>query len=198
MILVGMVRWRSSSAVVLLALAGAACAGGDGEGKTAEAEQRVSERLITADLLGAGWAAIDTPQPLATKASLDPPCPVELGAVDFVVDAIAAVEIGNVAERIGLNHTVAELSGDPSAPMIVRDAWAAMDCHGADFDVADFDVADVDGVADGVVGVQFTARSGPLVQVALVRATGDQVAYLVVSGEGGAPLDVARELAADF
>ena len=179
------------AAVATLIVVAAACSGTTDE--LAAAQERVSERLLSVDGLGEGWTATDAPQPLATKASLDPPCPIETGRIDFTVDAIATVEIGNEAERVGFNHTVAELSGDPAAPALVRDAWTTMDCEGADFDVTGFG-----GVPDGVVGVQFTARSGPLVQVALIRADGDQVRYLIVSGDGEASIDLARELATEF
>ena len=181
-----------SAALAALAVVAVGCNSGERSESNAAAE-RVTGRLLSVDQLGEGWVATDAPQPLAIKASLDPPCPVDVGAVDFVVDAIATVEIGNEAERVGFNHTVAELSGDPSAPAVVRDAWAVMDCDGADFEVTEFG-----GVPDGVVAVQFTARSGPLVQVALIRADGDQVAYLIVSGDGDAPIEVARELASEF
>lgn len=186
---------RPTVAVVALASLAVVAAGCNSaeRSESAAAEERVTRRLLSVDQLGAGWVATDAPQPLAIKASLDPPCPVDVDGIDFAVDAIATVEIGNETERVGVNHTVAELSGDPSAPAVVRDAWTIMDCDGADFEVTDFS-----GVPDGVVAVQFTARSGPLVQVALVRADGDQVAYLIVSGDGEAPIELARELANEF
>ena len=187
-----MIRWVAVASFGLLAVAMAAC-NTDERAEMAAAEERVTARLLSVDQFGDGWVDAEAPQPLATKASLDPPCPVDIGPVDFAVDAIAAAELGNEGERVGFSHTVAELSGDPSAPSLVRDAWVVMDCDGADFEVTDFI-----GLPDGVVGVQFTARSGPLVQVALIRADGDEVAYLIVSGDGDAPIELAQELATEF
>lgn len=183
--------WRPWAVVAVVALA--ACSADRGP---SDAEQRAADALLTPEDLGAGWLADDVAQPQPLRSTLDPPCPIDVDPVDFAVEAVAAALLFNEDEMLSVNHTAAVLTGDSDAPAIVRDAWLTMDCAGGDFAVEPFDGVP-DELAEEMIGFEFTARSGPLVQVVLVRSVGDAVSYLVVSGNDEAPGELARELADD-
>lgn len=176
-------RLLPTSLVIVIVVA---CAGGD-EGDAVDLPP-----LLMADDLGAGWIASEAaPVPL-TPAAVAPPCPFSVDIPEIVVAAADSTELSNEREAIGIVHTVVELDGDladDDADAVVR-TWATMDCS-----ASDFDQSPVAGLPGDVVGVRLSAREGTLTQVVVVRADGPTMSFLVVSGDGDAPVEIARELA---
>jgi hypothetical protein len=66
----------------------------------------------------------------------------------------------------------------------------AMDCSGADADQRP-----VDGLPDGVFGVELDTIDSDFTQAVLVRVDGSTMSFLVVTGEGRETIDIARGLA---
>lgn len=146
--------------------------------------------LLTAEDLGAGWVAEDPGDVALLPGSIAPPCPFEVDIPDVEVAAADSMEFGNQARRLGVNHTVAELNGEVDTATEVLRTWAAMDCSGSDFDQAS-----IDGLPDGMVGFELTAQEGPFAQAVLVTTDGSTVSFVIVSGDGDGPVDIARRLA---
>jgi hypothetical protein len=154
------------------------------------AERAVGERLLTADELGPDWVDDDLAPPLAVPSSLDPPCPFDLPPFDFTVEAIDAADLRSEPAELNVDHTVAVLSGDPTAAATVQRAWAEMDCTGSD--VAAAPLADL---PDGTIGIVLRSQVQELVQVVLVAVDGDEIGFLLVTAVDDDAVDVARRLA---
>ncbi len=163
---------------------------GCGSPEPSEAEQRVAERLLTTDDFGPDWVDDDFAPPLATPASLDPPCPFDLPPFDFVVEAIDTADLRSEQAGLNVDHTVAVLSGDPAAAATVRRAWAEMDCTGSD--VVATPLADL---PDETIGIVLRSQVQELVQVVLVAVDGDEIGFLLVTAVDDEAVDVARRLA---
>jgi len=172
---------------ILLALAAGAVAACGSD--PSEAEMRVEARLLTAEELGPDWVDDDLPPPLATPASLDPPCPFDLPPFDFTVEAIDAADLRSEPAELNVDHTVAVLSPAESAAS-VQQAWARMDCTGSD--VA---ASPLDDLAPDTVGVVLRSEIQDLVQVVLVTVDDDEIAFLLVTAVDDDAIDVARDLA---
>jgi hypothetical protein len=66
----------------------------------------------------------------------------------------------------------------------------AMDCSGSDADQRP-----VDGLPDGVFGVELDTIDSDFTQAVLIRVNGPTMSFLVVTGEGPGTIEIARQLA---
>jgi len=146
--------------------------------------------LLTVDDLGAGWEAADPGDVALLPGSIAPPCPFEVDIPDVTLAAADSMEFGNEERRLGVNHTVAELNGEADTAVEVLQTWATMDCSGSDFDQSA-----IDELPEGMVGFELTTQDGPFTQAVLVTIDGSTMSFVIVSGEGDDPVDIARRLA---
>lgn len=146
--------------------------------------------LFGVDDFGAGWFAEDPGDVPLAPASVAPPCPFEMAIPDVEVTVADSMEFGNDQRRLGINHTVAELNGEADTAAAVLQTWATMDCS-----ESDFDQASIDGLPAGMLGVELTARTGAFSQAVLIDVDGSTMSFLIVSGDGDEPVEIARDLA---
>jgi hypothetical protein len=146
--------------------------------------------LLSDDQLGDGWVASDPGDVALLPGTVAPPCPFDGEIPDIEVDAAESIEFGDEARQLGINHTVVVLSGEDDPAQAVLATWMAMDCSGSDADQRP-----VDGLPDGVFGVELDTIDSDFTQAVLVRVDGSTMSFLVVTGEGRETIDVARSLA---
>jgi hypothetical protein len=146
--------------------------------------------LLSEDQLGDGWVASDPGEVALLPGTVAPPCPFDGEIPDIELDAAESIEFGDVERQLGINHTVVTLSGDDDPAQAVLATWMAMDCSGADADQRP-----VDGLPDGVFGVELDTIDSDFTQAVLVRVDGSTMSFLVVTGEGQETIDIARGLA---
>ena len=146
--------------------------------------------LLSVDQLGASWVASDPGDVALLPGTIAPPCPFEGEIPDVEVAAADSIELGDESRGIGINHTVVELSGEADTAEAVLDTWMIMDCSGSDADQRP-----VEGLPDGVFGVELDTINSEFTQAVLVRVDGSTMSFLVVTGAGAATIDLARELA---
>jgi hypothetical protein len=146
--------------------------------------------LLSVDQVGDGWVASDPGEVALLPGTVAPPCPFEGEIPDIEVEAAESIEFGDEERGLGINHTVVALSdeGDPAEAVLAT--WTAMDCSGSDADQRP-----VDGLPDGVFGVELDTIDSDFTQAVLVRVDGSTMSFLVVTGEGHETIDVARTLA---
>lgn len=165
----------------LLALG--ACGGGSNR------SDGVLPPLLDVEQLGEGWVASDPGDVALLPGTVAPPCPFDGKIPDIEVAAADSIELGDEERRLGVNHTVVELSDDDGAQAVL-DTWEAMDCT-----ASDAVQRPVDGLPDDVFGVELDTIDSDFTQTVLVRIDGSTLSFLVVTGEGDQVLDVTRELA---
>ena len=137
------------------------------------------------------WPMVGMPCHMsATILTIAPPCPFEGEIPDVEVAAADSIEFGDESRGLGINHTVVELNDRADNAQAVLDTWATMDCSGSDADQRP-----VDGLPDGVFGVELDTIDSDFTQAVLVRVEGSTMSFLVVTGEGGGTIDLARDLA---
>ena len=146
--------------------------------------------LLSDGQLGDGWVASDPGEVALLPGTVAPPCPFEGEIPDIELDAAESIEFGDETRQLGINHTVVALSGDDDPAQAVLDTWLAMDCSGSDADQRP-----VDGLPDGVFGVELDTIDSDFTQAVIVRVDGSTMSFLVVTGEGPQTIDIARELA---
>lgn len=146
--------------------------------------------LLSVGQLGDGWVASDPGDVALLPGTIAPPCPFEGEFPDVEVAAADSIEFGDESRGLGINHTVVELNGRADNGQAVLDTWATMDCSGSDADQRP-----VQDLPDGVFGVELDTIDSEFTQAVLVRVEGSTMSFLVVTGEGGATIDLARELA---
>ena len=171
--------------LAIAAMAALAACGGDSGGDTAELPPLLSE-----DQLGNGWVASDPGDVALLPGSVAPPCPFDGEIPDVELEAADSIEFGDEARQLGINHTVVALGGDGDPAQAVLATWMAMDCSGSDADQRP-----VDGLPDGVFGVELDTIDSDFTQAVLVRVDGSTMSFLVVTGEGEETIDIARDLA---
>ena len=171
--------------LAIAAMAALAACGGDSGGDTAELPPLLSE-----DQLGNGWVASDPGDVALLPGSVAPPCPFDGEIPDVELEAADSIEFGDEARQLGINHTVVALGGEDDAARAVLATWMAMDCSGSDADQRP-----VDGLPDGVFGVELDTIDSDFTQAVLVRVDGSTMSFLVVTGEGEGTIDIARQLA---
>lgn len=145
--------------------------------------------LLSSDQLGDGWVASDPGDIALLPGTVAPPCPFQGEIPDIGLDAAESIEFGDEARQLGINHTVVALSGDDPARAVLA-TWMAMDCSGSDADQRL-----VEGLPDGVFGVELDTIDSDFTQAVLVRVDGSTMSFLVVTGDGQGTIDVARQLA---
>ena len=180
---VGVTVTRRLVIIVALALV----AGCDGSPDPAGAEL---PPLLSEEQLGAGWVVSDPGDVALLPGTVAPPCPFPGDIPDVELAAAASLEFGDPQRQLGINHTVVELS-EADAAREVLDTWVTMDCSGSDADQRP-----VDGLPDGVFGVELDTIGSDFTQAVLVRVDGSTMSFLVVTGDGPATIELARELAA--
>ena len=147
--------------------------------------------LLSVDDLGpGGWVASDPGEVALTPGAVAPPCPFTGDIPEVKVAAADSIEFGDVERGLGINHTVVELRGEADTAQAVLDTWATMDCTGSDADQRP-----VDGLPADVFGIELDTVDDPFTQAILVRVEGSTMSFLVVTGDGDTPIDVARRLA---
>lgn len=146
--------------------------------------------LLRAEQLGNGWVASDPGDVALLPGSIAPPCPFDGPIPDVELVAADSIEFGDEARRLGINHTVVALGGEEDLAQAVLATWMAMDCSGSDADQRP-----VDGLPDGVFGVELDTIDSDFTQAVLVRADGPAMSFLVVTGNSAETIDIARELA---
>ena len=146
--------------------------------------------LLSENQLGDGWLASDPGDVALLPGTVAPPCPFDGEIPDVELAAAASIEFGDPARRLGVNHTVVELSGEADTARAVLDTWIAMDCSGSDAEQRP-----VDGLPDNVFGVELDTIDSDFTQAVLVRVDGATMSFLVVTGDGESTIDIARELA---
>jgi hypothetical protein len=171
--------------LAIAAMAALAACGGDSGGDTAELPPLLSE-----DQLGNGWVASDPGDVALLPGSVAPPCPFDGEIPDVELEAADSIEFGDEARQLGINHTVVALGGDGDPAQAVLATWMAMDCSGSDADQRP-----VDGLPDGVFGVELDTIDSDFTQAVVVRVDGSTMSFLVVTGEGEETIDIARDLA---
>ncbi len=147
-------------------------------------------RSLGVEQLGNGWVASDPGAVALLPGTIAPPCPFEGEIPDVEVAAADSIEFGDESRGLGINHTVVELNDRADNAQAVLDTWATMDCSGSDADQRP-----VDGLPDGVFGVELDTIDSDFTQAVLVRVEGSTMSFLVVTGEGGGTIDLARDLA---
>ncbi len=140
--------------------------------------------------LGAGWVASNPGDVALLPGTVAPPCPFDGDIPDVEVTAAGSVEFGDESRGLGINHTVVELNGDADAAQAVLDTWVTMDCAGSDADQRP-----VEGLPDDIFGVELDTVDSDFTQAVLIRVDGSAMSFLVVTGDGEATIDVARQLA---
>lgn len=169
--------------MVALVAVGACSSSSDGDGAELPA-------LLRIDQLGDGWVASDPGEVMLVPGAVAPPCPFEGEIPDIELDAAESIEYGDEARGIGINHTVVALRDGGDGALAVLDTWRAMDCSDSD---AEQRV--VEGLPEGMFGVELDTIDSEFTQAVLIRADGPTMSFLVVTGSGRETIDVARELA---
>jgi len=188
---------RSTRCVVSVAtlslLACSACAGRTG------GDDATLPPLLDIEALGDQWVASD-PGPVALlPATVAPPCPFTgpIPAVELV--AADSVEFGDLDRRLGINHTVVALDSEAARASEILATWTTMDCTGSD--AVQRPVAEL---PDGVVGIELDTiesdssesdSSDDFTQAIIIRADRTTMSFLVVTGYGADPVELARRLA---
>ncbi len=169
-------------AVVVATIAIAACGG------AANDTDAMLPTLLEVEQLGDGWVASDPGDVALLPGTVAPPCPFEGEIPDIDIVAADSVEFGDVSRGIGINHTVVALSAD--APEAVLTTWEQMDCTGSDADQRL-----VTGLPADVFGVELDTVDSDFTQAVLIRVDDTTMSFLVVTGDGEATIDIARDLA---
>jgi hypothetical protein len=146
--------------------------------------------LLRGDQLGDGWAPSDPGDVALLPGTVAPPCPFDGESPDVELVAADSIEFGDVARRLGINHTVVELGGEDDTTNAVLATWMTMDCSGSDADQRP-----VDGLPAGVFGVELDTIDSDFTQAVIVRVDGPTMSFLVVTGEDPETIDIARDLA---
>ena len=146
--------------------------------------------LLDVEQLGDGWVASDPGDVALLPGTIAPPCPFEGEIPDVEVAAADSIEFGDESRGLGINHTVVELNGEAETAQAVLTTWVVMDCSGSDADQRP-----VEGLPDDVFGVELDTIESDFTQAVLVRVDGSTMSFLVVTGEGGGTIDLARDLA---
>ena len=146
--------------------------------------------LLSVGQLGDGWVASDPGDVALLPGTIAPPCPFEGEIPDVEVAAADSIEFGDESRGLGINHTVVELNGEAETAQAVLTTWVVMDCSGSDADQRP-----VEGLPDDVFGVELDTIESDFTQAVLVRVDGSTMSFLVVTGEGGGTIDLARDLA---
>ena len=173
-----------TSLVVFAATAVTACAGA-----TADRAADLPP-LLDVDQLGNGWVASDPGDVALLPGTVAPPCPFDGEIPDVEVAAADSMEFGDQQRGLGINHTVVAVGGDAEMADAVLATWSSMDCSGSDAVQRP-----VDGLPDGVFGVELDTVDSDFTQAVLIRVEGPTMSFLVVTGEGDVTIDVARRLA---
>jgi hypothetical protein len=174
---------RRLGAIAAIAVLGACSGASDG------AEVQLPP-LLSEDQLGDGWVASDPGAVALLPGTVAPPCPFDGDIPDVELVAAGSIELGDEARGLGINHTVVALGGDAGTAEAVLATWMTMDCSGSDADQRP-----VDGLPDGVFGVELDTIDSDFTQAVLVRVDGSTMSFLVVTGEGRGTIDIARGLA---
>lgn len=174
----------TAAIIVIGTLAVGAC-GGDSDDTTTSLPM-----LLSADQLGDGWVESDPGDVALLPGTVAPTCPFEGEIPDIEIAAADSVEFGDEARHLGINHTVVELNGDAAAARAVLDTWATMDCF-----ASDAVQRPVEGLPEEVFGVELDTIDSDFTQAVLIRVDGSMMSFLVVTGDGDSPIDLARELA---
>lgn len=183
-------RSLRATIVVATTLALVACGGGGGGGGADDLADAELPPLLMVDQLGDDWEASDPGDVALLPGTVAPPCPFEGEIPDIEVAAADAIEFGDERRQLGINHTVVELNGDTDAARAVLSTWESMDCSDSDATQRP-----VEGLPDDVFGVELDTIDSDFTQAVLVRVDGSTMSFLVVTGEGGTTIDVAREFA---
>lgn len=171
-------------AVVVATITIAACGGATND------TDAVLPPLLEVEQLGDGWVASDPGDVALLPGTVAPPCPFEGEIPDIDIVAADSVEFGDESRGIGINHTVVALSADADTPEAVLATWEQMDCTGSDADQRL-----VIGLPADVFGVELDTVDSDFTQAVLIRVDGPTMSFLVVTGDGEATIDVARDLA---
>ncbi len=148
----------STVAMVVVAACGGT-SGGDTDGALPP--------LLSVEQLGEGWVASDPGDVALLPGTVAPPCPFEGEIPDVEVAAADSIEFGDEERQLGINHTVVELDGDAESAQAVLATWESMDCSGSDADQRP-----VEGLPDGVFGVELDTIDSDFTQAVLVRVDG--------------------------
>lgn len=159
-------------------------------GSSDDAGERTLPVLLEVGQLGDGWQSSDPGDVALLPGTVAPPCPFDGEIPDVEVAAAESVEFGDEARRLGINHTVVALDGEPGSAEAVLATWEQMDCAGSDADQRP-----VEGLPDGVFGVELDTIDSDFTQAVLIRTDAATMSFLVVTGDGDTPIDLARELA---
>jgi hypothetical protein len=177
-------RMRRRLAVVAAVATLAACSGapdGDSAGLPP---------LLSVDQLGDDWVASDPGDVALLPGTVAPPCPFDGEIPDIELVAADSIEFGDLDRQLGINHTVVALDGDGDPARAVLATWMAMDCSGADADQRP-----VEGLPEGMFGVELDTIDSAFTQAVLIRVDGSTMSFLVVTGDGEGTIEVARDLA---
>lgn len=146
--------------------------------------------LLGGDRLGDGWVASDPGDVALLPGTVAPPCPFDGEIPDVELVAADSIEFGDEARQLGINHTVVALSGEGDPADAVLATWVIMNCSGSDAEQRP-----VDGLPDGVFGVELDTIDSDFTQAVLIRVDGPTMSFLVVTGEGPGTIEIARQLA---
>ncbi len=146
--------------------------------------------LLEVEQLGAGWIARDPGDVALLPGTIAPPCPFDGAIPDVDLAAADSIEFGDQERQLGINHTVVALAGDPGTADAVLATWEMMNCSGSDADQRP-----VDGLPDDVFGVELDTIDSDFTQAVLIRTDATTMSFLVVTGDGNIPIDLARDLA---
>ena len=146
--------------------------------------------LLSVEQLGDGWVASDPGDVALLPGTVAPPCPFDGEIPDVELAAADSIEFGDQLRQLGINHTVVDLNGEVETAQAVLDTWRTMDCSGSDAAQRP-----VEGLPEGVYGVELDTVDSGFTQAALVSVDGSTMSFLVVTGEGEIVIDLARDLA---